>query len=67
VLGPTSCVYTYAVDRGRPTASQPDGRKLTVIYTVTGGDQEQIRNYTIDYASDLPEVKPVSSGTPTRR
>lgn len=56
-FSPANCVYHYTIDPW-PTATfppQPDGRKLTVIYTVTGGDQEQIGNYTIDYASDLPE------------
>ena len=56
-FGPANCVYHYTIDPW-PTASfplQPTGRKLTIIYTVTGGNQDQIGNYVIDYASDLPE------------
>ena len=48
-FSPASCVYHYAIDPW-PTASYPpqyDDTKLTVIYTVTGGDQDQVGNYTV--------------------
>ena len=51
---PSNCVYHYAIDPF-PTATfppQPSGRKFIVIYTVTGGNQSQIGNYTIDYTGD---------------
>jgi hypothetical protein len=62
-LAPSMCIYGYDVtlwpNTGYPP--QPDGRRLIVIYTVVGGDQEQIGSFTVEHRSghgDVTREKP---------
>ncbi|AMO60822.1 Uncharacterised protein [Mycolicibacterium phlei] len=46
-FGSAGCNYRYTIDP-RYISDKPLPEKTTVIFTVTGGDQDQVGNFTID-------------------
>jgi len=46
-FGSAGCNYRYTIDPHYVSA-KPLPEKTTVIFTVTGGDQDQVGNFTID-------------------
>ena len=46
-FGSAGCNFNYTINP-RYVSTKPLPEKTTVVYTVTGGDQDQVGNFTID-------------------
>lgn len=52
-FGGPDCVYTYNVDPWIMSAYPPPGRLLTIVYTVTGANQDLIGHFTINESGGI--------------